>query len=281
MKKLFYATVLMAASACFSARADDATEAFFKNETAPFAKAFRTKTKRFSQRGRAGFDAKTEGLSAGFNAAGENGALGVSFSTVQTDVSEKDGGPKTRLDTRTAALSGLYKPENVFFTARTAFSWGKNKDKATSRKTDANTLTARLLSGYEFENSSPMYGVRYVHGGKKGVDAKKTDILTGIIAMRAAKTYGDAEKDAFLWRPEFSLAATYDFHVDPHAVAVFLPDGAAYNADSPRVRRFGAEMKAGVTAFAGKDFSVCAEYLGAARTAYRNHTFSLRAAYAF
>ena len=281
MKKLFYATVLIAASACFPACADEVTEAFFKNETGPYAKAFRTKTKRFSQRGRAGFDGKTEGLSAGFNISGENGAVGISFSTVQTDISEKDGGPKGKLDTRAASISGLYKPEKVFFTASTAFSWSKNKDKATLRKNDANTLTAQLLSGYEFENSSPMYGVRYVHGDKKGVDAKKTDILTGVIAMRAAKTYGNAEKDAFSWRPEFSLAATYDFHVDPHAVAVFLPDGAAYIADSPRLRRFGGEVTAGVTAFAGKDFSVSAEYLGAARTAYRNHTFSLRAAYAF
>lgn len=282
-KTLFIAVTLFQLSSVCQAKDILAPDVLSENkDTAFWARPLYGKVDRETQTGQIGFHSETKGITVGIDGAvSETFRLGGAYTNAETSVHWSDD---VSADVNNNTVFGYfrYQPNDFFIDVAAAYGWGNVTKKQTGFKDDGyNTkLTlAQALSGVRYENAAPLWGFRYVNVKEDGIKKTSSDVLTGIIKMQAAKTYGLTEN--LTLRPDFSLAFTYDFVADENSVVVLLANGAGYTVDGKRMERLGAEIAGGITFGISNTLNLSALYAGAFKSDIQNHSFMFRLRFDF
>lgn len=243
-----------------------------------------------------GFTADTYGVALGIDKEIDNDVtLGVGYAYSQTDVSAH--GRDTDIDTNTAILYGQYKPTNWFVNAVASYNWSTNKEKKSfmgyrnHAKYDVDSFGMQVMTGYDTiwgtYDLTPQVGLRYLHINRDSyhdqfgsrIDSDKSDILTGVAGAKFSKYF--TLNNGVLIRPEVSAALTYDFVSDGNSSNVLLANGASYQVEGEKLKRFGFEVgaKAAVDLTCNLELSI--GYEGRFRKDYSDHTGMATLKYAF
>ena len=231
-----------------------------------------------------GFRGETKGVTVGADGyVVSDFSFGMAYTYAETDESGSDGSSAT-VDNNTVFAYGHYQPNDFFVDAAAAYGWGDgNRTSAAgvSEKFDSKMVLGQLLSGLSYENSAPLYGVRYVNFRTIPAMGNRlsSDVLTGIVKVQAGKTFATAENVSV--RPEGSFAFTYDFISDSDAVVVLLPNGAGYAVDGKRLNRLGAELTVRLKVRMFERFELSAGYSGAFKPDFLNHAVTFRMRFDF
>lgn len=239
-----------------------------------------------------GFEAETTGGAFGIDGRIlEDLKVGAGFSYTTTDV---DGYMRTtEVDSSTGFVYAEYKPNRWYINGIASYgvsSYDEEKNVAGIKvkgSYDADVMSGQIMTGYKYGIFAPEIGARYVNvsqdeytdsvGQKIKVD--DSSILTGIVGVRVGDTF---EPNYHLrLRPEFRIAATYDFDNDGTNAVVSLPNAASYTVTGEGLDKFGVEVGAGVTMDIGNALELAARYEGTFKSDYDNHTGMVDLKYKF
>jgi outer membrane autotransporter protein len=243
-----------------------------------------------------GFDSKSYGTALGLETQyTDDVKLGIGYAYTKTDI---DGFMRdTDVKTHTAILYGEYKPNNWYVNGVASYGWSDySEDKNVSGMKvtadyDAETLGLQAITGYDiYLNNvtlSPEAGLRYVHveqdrytdSAGQSVSTDDSDILTGVIGVKAGTSY-NYDSNVIL-KPEVRLAATYDLNNSDANSIVTLANGSGYKVNGDSLDRFGIETGVSVTANINEAIDVSLGYEGKFREDYQDHTGLINFKYNF
>ena len=234
-----------------------------------------------------GFDSKNKGVIAGFdkklNKAVKVGA-GFQYNDSDVDAYHRD----VEVDSLVGFVYGEYRPSKWFVSGVASFGkadYDEEKHALGIKIKDnysANVYSLQALTGYDFKYVTPEIGARYYrikrHGYEdnigQSVSGKDMDILRGVFGLRSSYEFG-------MFKPEVYAGITYDFVSDKDNALVSLPNGSSYTVDGKRLKRFGTEFSANVTAQVTDNTKIGAGYEGKFREHYQDHTGMISVKYEF
>ena len=234
-----------------------------------------------------GFDTKNKGVIAGFdkklNKAVKVGA-GFQYNDSDVDAYHRD----VEIDSLVGFIYGEYRPSKWFVSGVTSFGKSDYDEEKYALgvkikdKYSANVYSLQALTGYDFQYVTPEIGARYYrikrHGYEdnigQSVSGKDMDLLRGVFGLRSSYEFG-------MFKPEIYAGITYDFVSDEDNALVSLPNGSSYTVDGRRLKRFGTEFSANITAQITDNTSLGAGYEGKFREHYQDHTGMISVKYEF
>ncbi len=242
--------------------------------------------------GKPGFDGNTSGVTMGADSEVAEGlVLGLGYAYTTSDISGYLR--QTKITSNSGFLYGFYKPNRFFING--VFSGGQSKVKEEKNVAGtfvnddykSNFFAAQVMGGYEMGVFTPSVGLRYSyvnaerHEDSIGQEIKSNDYktFTGVLEGRLSEQYYLGAN--FRFRPEVSLAATYDFSRDKGGATVFLPNATSYTIEGRELDKFAAEAGAGVTLLFDNSFEFAVNYKGEFRKDYTNHSVTAKLRYNF
>ena len=234
-----------------------------------------------------GFDSKNKGVIAGFdkklNKAVKVGA-GFQYNDSDVDAYHRD----VEVDSLVGFVYGEYRPSKWFVSGVASFGkadYDEEKHALGIKIKDnysANVYSLQALTGYDFKYVTPEIGARYYRIKRHGytdnigqsVSGKDMDLMRGVFGLRSSYEFG-------MFKPEVYAGITYDFVSDEDNALVSLPNGSSYTVDGRRLKRFGTEFSANVTAQITDNTKIGAGYEGKFREHYQDHTGMISVKYEF
>lgn len=237
-----------------------------------------------------GFDADSKGVTVGVDKQVTSSVkLGLGLQYDESDVNAF----KRDVDVSTTAVFGYgeYRPNNWFVSGIAAYGRSDYDEKkyVGSKTVKANyaadMYAVQGLTGYDFATRyadfTPSAGLRYNytkrHGYEDGANQKisgsNSDVLTGVVGLKAAKNYG-------AFRPSVYVNFTYDMVSDREKVSIGLPNGSGYTISGKRLNKFATEAGAALEYNCG-DWTFTANYDYVGRKHFNSHMGMLTAKYSF
>lgn len=224
-----------------------------------------------------GFNAYSQGFAAGMDVkASDSMLLGAGYGYTKTKVRSEFY--KSNIYSDTYFIYGKYQPE--FWYAGGVISYGRGRYNQNERQNGGryhvDTYYGQLKIGYDRDGYDTYSAIcyTYVHpdnymSGNDFVEQKNAQVLTGVIGARLSKNY---EYSGVFFKPELRIAALYDFKSDNRPSVVTIPATVVtYRADGHRLKRFGGEFGAGLTAVMGP-FDLSLNYDIEVRSKYTSQT---------
>ena len=212
-----------------------------------------------------GYDGYSQGFALGVDVdVSKSVMLGAGYGYTATDI--KMSGRKTQVYTDNVFLYGKYQPSKWYVSG--VLNYGHSNYKETAALTsnyDVDTYAANAMVGYDTGIFDNYAGVRYTYvnpdsysNGLTEVEGKNAQIGTAVIGTRISKEF---KGDSVSWKPEFRLAATYDFKSDNSTSFVNMVGGStSYIVEGKRLKRFGVETGVGMTATIAKNTDLTVSY---------------------
>ncbi len=212
-----------------------------------------------------GYNGYSQGFAVGMDVdVAKSVMLGAGYGYTATDI--KMSGRKTQVYTDNVFLYGKYQPSKWYISG--VFNYGHSNYKETAILTsnyDVDTYAASAMVGYDTGIFDNYAGVRYTYvnpdsysNGLTEVDGKNAQIGTAVIGTRISKEF---KGKSISWKPEFRLAATYDFKSDNSTSFVNMVGGStSYIVEGKRLKRFGVETGVGMTATIAKNTDLTVSY---------------------
>lgn len=239
-----------------------------------------------------GFSTDSKGVIIGLDKKiGSAIKIGAGF---QYDDTEVDGYRRdTDVDTETVFAYGEYKPNQWFARGLLSYSMSDYNEKkrvlGNSYRADysADVYSAQAVNGYEFENITPISGLKYYHIKRHGyadglgqsVSGKDMDILTAVGGVRVAKEY--TMPCGHSLRPEAYIGVSYDLISDRDNAVVGVANGTSYKVHGKRMARFGVETQMGLAVDLSDRLSANINYIGGYRKDFQDHTGLIGLKYSF
>ncbi len=140
----------------------------------------------------------------------------------------------------------------------------------------------QATAGYALPAFVPTAKLRYVYTYEHGrtdtagqkIKSSGSHLLTILAGGRLTRRISDISLNA-------SAYAAYDAVSEKNRTDVFLPDGTGYAVEGERLRRFGAEISAGLSYAVNGRTDLSLDYGGQFRRGFRSHTGMLRLRYVF
>ena len=236
-----------------------------------------------------GFDTDSKGITAGVDRQITSSVkLGFGLQYDESKVSAY----KRDVDVDTTAVFGYgeYRPSNWYLSGIAAYGRSDYDEKKFSTQTvmahyKADLVGLQALTGYDmasnFADISPNIGLRYNYikrhsyndGANQDISGNNSDILTGVVGLKAAKSFGG-------FRPSVYVNLTYDVISDKDNATVNLTNGSRYSIGGKRLNRFGAEAGAALE-YNCHNWDVIANYDYSGRKHFNSHSGMLTVKYHF
>ncbi|MBR4926810.1 MAG: autotransporter outer membrane beta-barrel domain-containing protein, partial [Alphaproteobacteria bacterium] len=212
-----------------------------------------------------GYNGYSQGFALGVDVdVSKSVMLGAGYGYTATDI--KMSGRKTQVYTDNLFLYGKYQPSKWYVSGVVNYGHSNYKEKAIlDSKYTVDTYAASAMVGYDTGIFDNYAGVRYTYvnpdsytNGLTEVNGKNSQIGTAVIGTRISKKY---KCNSVIWKPEFRLAATYDFKSDNSTSFVNMVGGStSYIVEGKRLKRFGVETGVGMTATIAKNTDLTVSY---------------------
>ena len=234
-----------------------------------------------------GFDAKNKGVIAGFdkklNKAVKVG-VGFQYNDSDVDAYRRD----VEVDSLMGFVYGEYRPSRWFVSGVASYGVSDYDEEKYAlgmkikNNYGADIYSLQALTGYDFKYVTPELGARYYRIKRHGytdnigqsVSGEDMDVLRGVAGLRTSYQFG-------IFKPEVYAGITYDFVSDEDNAIVSLPNGSSYTVDGKRLKRFGTEFSANVTAQLTDNTSLGVGYEGKFREHYQDHSGMINVKYEF
>ena len=203
-----------------------------------------------NEMGRQGFVSNQTGFALGVDAnVSDKTLLGAGYSQTTGSFDAKVGG-KTDLDSYTGFIYASWQPSRIFLSGMAAFS--KMKYNNSGIKWDADVFGGQGTIGYKLGWLGTAIGARYIkvksedYKNAYGTDiqTKDSDMLTGIVGLRAQKVFKDDK--GWMLVPSAHVAATYDLKEADDEASVLYNGTKLYTYKGDKMEPFGVEVGAGL-----------------------------------
>ena len=239
-----------------------------------------------------GFKSDSTGFAAGIETnLTDSFKTGIGYAFTKTDIDSDRS--QTDVDTHTGFIYAEYKPNKFYVNAIASYGHSEYDDTTNliglTSDYDADTIGARIATGYNFGILTPEAALRYTHVKQDDhtdalgatMRSKSFDTWTAVGGVKLSKKYTLKSNHRIGITPELKLAATYDFERDDETNTVVLADGSSYIVEGDMLKRFGIEAGANVGVTIGNDSEITLSYEGKFKKDYQDHTGLINFKYNF